>query len=101
MKTPVHRRKCQQRAHKQQNCTLEQWKKLTWSDESRFLNIVWTAVYMCAVYLGKRWYQDALDVKPVEGVVHVTIQTNILNVIFRVVAHSESATAMIDESQQQ
>lgn len=31
----------------------------------------------------------------------VATQTNILNVIFRVVAHSEAEAAMIDESRQQ
>lgn len=32
---------------------------------------------------------------------HVATQTNILNVIFWVLAHSEVGTTMIDESQQQ
>ena len=35
-----------------------------------FFYITWMAVYVCAVYLGKLWHQDALweDDKPVEGV---------------------------------
>ena len=35
--TPVHHRKCLQWAHERQNWTLEQWKKVAWSDVSRFL----------------------------------------------------------------
>ena len=35
--TSVHRRKCQQLAHEHQNCTMVQWKKVAWSDESCFL----------------------------------------------------------------
>ena len=37
MLTPVHRRKHQQWAREHQNWTTEQWKKVAWSDESRFL----------------------------------------------------------------
>ena len=37
MMTPVHRRKRLQWAHECRNWTLEQWKKVAWSDESRFL----------------------------------------------------------------
>ena len=37
MLTPVHRRKRQQWAREHQNWTTEQWKKVAWSDESRFL----------------------------------------------------------------
>ena len=37
MLTPVHRQKCQQWAREHQNWTTEQWKKVAWSDESRFL----------------------------------------------------------------
>jgi len=37
MLTPVHRRKSQQWTREHQNWTTEQWKKLAWSDESRFL----------------------------------------------------------------
>ena len=37
MMTPVHRRKHLQWAREHQNWTLEQWKKVAWSDESRFL----------------------------------------------------------------
>ena len=37
MMTPVHRRKRLQWARKHQNWTLGQWKKVAWSDESRFL----------------------------------------------------------------
>ncbi|KAK3519048.1 hypothetical protein QTP70_016372 [Hemibagrus guttatus] len=37
MLTPVHCRKRQQWACERQNWTTEQWKKVTWSDESRFL----------------------------------------------------------------
>ncbi|KAK3522147.1 hypothetical protein QTP70_026962 [Hemibagrus guttatus] len=37
MLTPVHRRKCQQWAREHQNWTMEQWKKVSWSDESCFL----------------------------------------------------------------
>jgi len=37
MITPVHRRKCLQWAREHQNWTLEQWKKVAWSDESHFL----------------------------------------------------------------
>ncbi|KAK3535233.1 hypothetical protein QTP70_005025 [Hemibagrus guttatus] len=37
MMTPVHLRKCQQWAREYQNWTVEQWKKVTWSDESHFL----------------------------------------------------------------
>ena len=37
MMTPVHRRKRLQWARECQNWTLEQWKKVAWSDESRFL----------------------------------------------------------------
>ena len=37
MMTPVHRRKCLQWARERRNWTLEQWKKIAWSDESRFL----------------------------------------------------------------
>ena len=37
MLTPVHRRKCQQWTCEHQNWTTEQWKKVAWSDESRFL----------------------------------------------------------------
>ena len=50
---------------------LEQWKKVAWSDESRFnFYIMWTAGYMFAIYLWNRWHQDALweEDKPVEGV---------------------------------
>ncbi|KAK3568332.1 hypothetical protein QTP86_004231 [Hemibagrus guttatus] len=36
MLTPVHRQKRQQWAREHQNWTMEQWKKVTWSDESRF-----------------------------------------------------------------
>ncbi|KAK3536143.1 hypothetical protein QTP70_031330 [Hemibagrus guttatus] len=35
--TPVHHRKRQQWAREHQNWTTEQWKKVAWSDESRFL----------------------------------------------------------------
>ncbi|KAJ8276573.1 hypothetical protein COCON_G00083250, partial [Conger conger] len=35
--TPVHRRKRLEWARERQNWTLEQWKKVVWSDESRFL----------------------------------------------------------------
>ena len=35
--TPVHRRKCLQWARERRNWTLEQWKKVAWSDESSFL----------------------------------------------------------------
>ena len=37
MLTPVHRRKRLQWARERQNWTMEQWKKVAWSDESRFL----------------------------------------------------------------
>uniref|UniRef100_A0AAQ6A5D1 DBB domain-containing protein n=1 Tax=Amphiprion ocellaris TaxID=80972 RepID=A0AAQ6A5D1_AMPOC len=37
MLTPVHRQKCQQWARELQNWTMEQWKKMVWSDESCFL----------------------------------------------------------------
>ncbi|KAK3523811.1 hypothetical protein QTP70_010172 [Hemibagrus guttatus] len=37
MLTPVHHRKRQQWAREHQNWTTEQWKKVVWSDESRFL----------------------------------------------------------------
>ena len=37
MMTPVHRRKRLQWARESRNWTLEQWKKVAWSDESRFL----------------------------------------------------------------
>ncbi|KAK3519768.1 hypothetical protein QTP70_003892 [Hemibagrus guttatus] len=37
MLTPVHCRKRQQWAREHQNWTTEQWKKVAWSDESRFL----------------------------------------------------------------
>ena len=37
MLTPVHRRKSQQWAREHQNRTTEQWKKVAWTDESRFL----------------------------------------------------------------
>ena len=37
MITPVHHRKRLQWAHERRNWTLEQWKKVAWSDESRFL----------------------------------------------------------------
>jgi len=37
MMTPVHRRKSQQWTREHQNWTTEQWKKVAWSDESRFL----------------------------------------------------------------
>ena len=37
MMTPVHRRKRLQWAREHRNWTLEQWKKVAWSDESRFL----------------------------------------------------------------
>ncbi|ROL51094.1 Transposable element Tc1 transposase [Anabarilius grahami] len=37
MLTPVHRRKRQQWAREHPNWTTEQWKKVAWSDESRFL----------------------------------------------------------------
>ena len=37
MMTPVHYRKRLQWAHERRNWTLEQWKKVAWSDESRFL----------------------------------------------------------------
>ena len=37
MMTPVHHRKHLQLAREHQNWTLEQWKKVTWSDESGFL----------------------------------------------------------------
>ena len=53
MMTPVHRRKHLQWARERRNWTLEQWKKVAWSDESRFLLDHVDAVCMCAVYLGK------------------------------------------------
>ena len=37
MMTPVHRRTCLQWTRKRRNWTFEQWKKVAWSDESRFL----------------------------------------------------------------
>ena len=37
MMTPVHCRKRLQWARKRRNWTLEQWKKVAWSEESRFL----------------------------------------------------------------
>ena len=37
MMTPVHRRKCLQWARERRKWTLERWKKVAWSDESRFL----------------------------------------------------------------
>ena len=37
MMTPVHRRKRLQWASECRNWTLEKWKKVAWSDESRFL----------------------------------------------------------------
>ena len=37
MITPVHRRKRLQWEHEHRNWTLEQWKKVAWSDESHFL----------------------------------------------------------------
>ena len=37
MLTPVHCRKHQQWKHEHQNWTMEQWKSVVWSDESRFL----------------------------------------------------------------
>ena len=37
MMTPVHRQKRLQWARERRNWTLEQWKKVAWSDESRFL----------------------------------------------------------------
>ena len=37
MMTPVHRRKRLQWARERRNWTLEQWKKVAWSDESHFL----------------------------------------------------------------
>lgn len=36
MLTPVHRRQRQQRAGEHQNWNMKQWKKVAWSDESRF-----------------------------------------------------------------
>ena len=37
MMTPVHHRKRLQWASERRSWTLEQWKKVAWSDESRFL----------------------------------------------------------------
>ena len=37
MMTPIHHRNRLQWAHEHRNWTLEQWKKVTWSDECRFL----------------------------------------------------------------
>ena len=37
MMTPVHHQKCLQWARERRTWTLEQWKKVAWSDESRFL----------------------------------------------------------------
>ena len=37
MMTPVHHQKRLQWARERRNWTLEQWKKVSWSDESRFL----------------------------------------------------------------
>ena len=53
MMTPVHHRKHLQWARERRNWTLEQWKKVTGSDESSFLLGHVDAVYVCAVYLGK------------------------------------------------
>ena len=47
-------------APEHQNCTTEHWNKVAWSDELRFIYIMWTAGSVCVTYLGKRWHQDVL-----------------------------------------
>ena len=60
MLIPVHRQKRLQWACEHQNWTMEQWKKLAWSDELCFFcllfffYIMWMAGCVCVVYLGKR-----------------------------------------------
>lgn len=48
-----------------QNWTMEQWNNVAWSDETHFLldQVNGRVLYMCIVYLGKKWQPDALWVE--------------------------------------
>ena len=65
MLTPVHHPKCRQWDSEHRNWTLEQWKKVVWTNESYFLLQMWTAVFTDTIrYRDALWEED----NPVAGV---------------------------------